>query len=49
MEPSNAILAEEKHMPLYAEMVKDYDVQYVPVRAVREVYPCTHTHTTISV
>eukprot|EP01108_Squamamoeba_japonica_P002516 TRINITY_DN2210_c0_g1_i3.p1 TRINITY_DN2210_c0_g1~~TRINITY_DN2210_c0_g1_i3.p1 ORF type:complete len:378 (-),score=220.30 TRINITY_DN2210_c0_g1_i3:388-1455(-) len=30
LEPSNAILAEEKHMPLYAEMVKDYDVQYVP-------------------
>lgn len=26
---NNAILAEEKHVPLYAELVKDYPVQYI--------------------
>lgn len=30
MKPNNAILAEEKHKPLYDEMVKKYNVEYIP-------------------
>lgn len=30
LEPSNAILAEEKHLPLYEELVKDHEVKYFP-------------------
>ena len=30
MKPNNAILAEEKHKPLYDEMVKKYKVDYIP-------------------
>ena len=26
---NNAILAEEKHVPLYEELVNDYPVQYI--------------------
>jgi adenosine kinase len=26
---NNAILCEEKHLPVYAELVKDHDVQYI--------------------
>lgn len=26
---NNAILAEEKHLPLYKELVSDYDVEYI--------------------
>lgn len=29
MQPNNAILAEEKHMPLYKELVDNYDVRYI--------------------
>ncbi|CAM9998700.1 unnamed protein product [Ectocarpus sp. 6 AP-2014] len=29
LEPANAILAEEKHMPLYKELVDSYEVQYI--------------------
>jgi len=29
LKPSNAILAEEKHLPLYEELVKSYPVQYI--------------------
>ena len=29
VELNNAILAEEKHMPLYKELVTDYPVQYI--------------------
>jgi len=30
LKPNNAILAEEKHKPLYDEMVKKYKVDYIP-------------------
>jgi adenosine kinase len=30
MKPNNAILAEEKHKPLYDEMVQKYNVEYIP-------------------
>lgn len=30
MKPNNAILAEEKHKPLYDEMVEKYKVDYIP-------------------
>jgi len=30
LKPNNAILAEEKHKPLYDEMVKKYRVDYIP-------------------
>jgi pfkB family carbohydrate kinase. len=30
LKPNNAILAEEKHKPLYDEMVKKYKVDYTP-------------------
>eukprot|EP00037_Helgoeca_nana_P032017 m.411750 g.411750 ORF g.411750 m.411750 type:complete len:375 (-) comp28727_c0_seq1:108-1232(-) len=29
LEKNNQILAEESHMPIYAEMVKDYEVEYI--------------------
>ena len=29
MKPDNAILAEDKHMPMYDEMVQKFDVSYV--------------------
>ena len=29
MVPNNAILAEEKHLPIYEEMVASYPVQYI--------------------
>jgi sugar/nucleoside kinase (ribokinase family) len=30
LKPNNAILAEEKHKPLYDEMVQKYKVDYIP-------------------
>lgn len=30
LKPNNAILAEEKHKPMYDEMVKNYKVDYIP-------------------
>lgn len=30
MKPNNAILAEDKHKPLYDEMVQKYKVNYIP-------------------
>lgn len=30
LKPNNAILAEEKHKPLYDEMIKKYKVDYIP-------------------
>lgn len=29
LEPSSACLAENRHLPLYAELVKDYSVEYI--------------------
>eukprot|EP01138_Halocafeteria_seosinensis_P013588 gb/GECG01013877.1/.p1 GENE.gb/GECG01013877.1/~~gb/GECG01013877.1/.p1 ORF type:complete len:344 (+),score=49.87 gb/GECG01013877.1/:1-1032(+) len=29
VQPNNAILAEEKHMPLYKELIDNYDVRYI--------------------
>lgn len=29
MKPNDAILAEEKHMPLYKELVKNYKLDYI--------------------
>jgi len=30
LKPNNAILAEEKHKPMYDEMIKKYKVDYIP-------------------
>ena len=30
MEANVSILAEEKHMPMYEEMIKTLDVEYIP-------------------
>lgn len=30
LKPNNAILADEKHKPLYDEMIKKYKVDYIP-------------------
>jgi len=30
LKPGSAVLAEEKHQPIYAELVKDYKVDYIP-------------------
>ncbi len=29
LQPSSACLAEERHLPLYPELVKDYPVEYI--------------------
>lgn len=48
MKPNNAILAEEKHKPLYDEMAKKYKVEYIPGGAtqntlrVAQVIICTN-------
>ena len=33
-----AILAEDKHMPLYQELVDNYDVQYIARRGTRSAW-----------
>jgi len=30
LKPGSAVLAEEKHQPIYAELVKNYEVEYIP-------------------